>query len=53
MFCGGGDAGVVGLVYLQEFACAWVAFGLQVINCGFSLVRGASADEDVVGAFGQ
>lgn len=52
-FRSSGDAGIVGLVYLQEFAGAFVAFGLQILNGSLSLVYGAGADEDVVDAFGQ
>lgn len=30
------DAGVVGLVDLDELAGAWVVFGLELFDCGFA-----------------
>ena len=50
---GGGDAGVIGLVDLEEFAGTFVAFGLESFDGGFAFFDGAGADEDVVGAFGH
>lgn len=52
-FGGGGDAGVVGLVDLEEFTGSWVVLGLQFFDGGFAFVDRAGADEDVVGAFGH
>jgi hypothetical protein len=53
MFGCGGDAGVVGLVELKEFASSWVVFGLELFNGGFAFVERSGSDEDVVGAFGH
>ena len=53
-FGGGGDAGVVGLVDLEERAGALKVFGLEVVDGGFAFVNRAGADEDVIGgAFGH
>lgn len=50
---GGGDAGVVSLVELEELAGAGVVFGSELLDGGLAFFDGAGADEDVVGAFGH